>query len=117
MTKKETIDELEYLKSALDGLPPETGVIETLAALNTAIKALEEIQKYREIGSVEWCREAVEKQIPKRPRLNSRHRFLSKDTYTCPRCGNVRLEEYANERQNNNFCWNCGQALDWSEEE
>ena len=53
MTKKETIDELEYLKSALDRLPPETGVIETLAALNTAIKALEEIQKYREIGSVE----------------------------------------------------------------
>lgn len=30
-------------------------------ALDVAIKALEEIQEYREIGTVEECREAVEK--------------------------------------------------------
>lgn len=34
-------------------------------------------------------------------------------TYTCPKCGNSRLTEFANERQNNNYCWDCGQKLDW----
>ena len=32
-----------------------------------AIKALEEIQQYREIGSLEECRKAVEKQKVKKP--------------------------------------------------
>lgn len=32
-----------------------------------SVKALEEIQQYREIGTVEECREAVEKQKPKKP--------------------------------------------------
>lgn len=80
-----------------------------------AIKALEEIQQYREIGTVEECREAVEKQKPKKPKLNYKPRFLGKATYTCPKCGNCCLEEFANERQNNNYCWDCGQAIQWDE--
>lgn len=36
-------------------------------ALEIAKQALEEIQQYREIGTVEECREAVEKQKPKKP--------------------------------------------------
>ena len=36
--------------------------------------------------------------------------------YVCPTCGNACLEKYMNERQNTMFCWNCGQKLDWSEE-
>ena len=32
-----------------------------------AIKALEEVQKYRKIGTVEECREAVENQTAKKP--------------------------------------------------
>ena len=35
-------------------------------AILTAQKALEEIQQYREIGTVEECREAVERQKPVR---------------------------------------------------
>ena len=31
------------------------------------LNALEEIQKYREIGTVEECREAMEKQVPRKP--------------------------------------------------
>ena len=117
-------------------------------ALEIAKQALEEIQRYREIGTVEeckemaviankktnpdelakiiveWiqynkigtveeCREAVEKQKPKKPRLNYKPKFFGKSTYTCPRCGNCCLEEFANERQNNNYCWDCGQRLDF----
>ena len=76
-----------------------------------------ELRKYREIGTVEECREAVEKQKPKKPRLNYKPKFFGKETYTCPRCGNCRLEEFANERQNNNYCWGCGQAISWEESE
>ena len=81
--------------------------------MEMAIEALKEIQQYREIGTVEECREAVEKQKPKKPRLNYKPKFFGKSTYTCPRCGNCRLEEFANERQNNNYCWDCGQRLDF----
>lgn len=35
-------------------------------AFDVAIEALKEVQKYREIGTVEECREAVEKQKPKK---------------------------------------------------
>ena len=80
-----------------------------------AITALEEIQQYREIGTAEDCREAAEKQKPKKPKLNYKPRFLGKATYTCPKCGNCCLEEFANERQNNNYCWDCGQAIQWDE--
>lgn len=38
-------------------------------AIEEAIKALEEIQQYRQIGTVEECREAVEKQKAKKPEV------------------------------------------------
>ena len=82
-------------------------------ALTMAIKALKEIQQYREIGTVEECREAVEKQKPKKPRLNYKPKFFGNATYTCPKCGNICLEKFANERQNNNYCWDCGQKIDF----
>lgn len=128
MTEKEAIEQLEDIKNpfARSVLEAEIGdeyALEAkedsenaLKALDIAIKALEEIQQYRAVGSVEECWEAVEMRKEKKPKLNNK-RFLGKDTYTCPRCGNVCLTKYANERQNNNFCWDCGQAIDWSEEE
>lgn len=72
------------------------------------ISTLEEIQQYRGIGTVEECREAVEKQKPKKAR------FYSWSLY-CPDCGQLvgnRIFKWEN-----NFCRNCGRAIDWSEEE
>ena len=97
------------------GCKPHYSDEEIEKAFDTAISALQEIQQYREIGTVEECREAVEKQKPKKPKLNYKPRFLGKATYTCPKCGNCCLEEFANERQNNNYCWDCGQAIRWDE--
>lgn len=78
------------------------------------ISAIKEAQQYREIGTVEECREAREKQKAKKPKLNYKPKFFGQATYTCPKCGNVCLEKFANERQNNRYCWDCGQAIDWS---
>ena len=62
--------------------------------------------------------QALEKQIPKKPRKTDLYRDVLKRAYAyvCPTCGNARLEKYMNERQNTMFCWDCGQKLDWSEE-
>lgn len=62
---------------------------------------------------------ALEKRIPKKPRKTDSYRGVLKKVYAyvCPTCGNARLEKYMNERQNTMFCWNCGQKLDWSDEE
>ena len=51
-------------------------------ALDIAISALQEIQQYREIGTVEECREAVEKQTPV-------SRIIIEGQYFCPKCKNL----------------------------
>lgn len=63
--------------------------------------------------------QALEKQIPKKPRKTDSYRGALKRiyAYVCPTCGNACLEKYMNERQNTMFCWNCGQKLDWGDEE
>ena len=62
MTESEAIRDLEYLIEEYSAYPPETGVNETIGSLQYCITALREIQQYREIGTVEECREAVENQ-------------------------------------------------------
>lgn len=53
-------------------------------ACNMAIQALEEIQQYREIGTVEECREARERQNPEKV-IDICGALGEK--YGCPECG------------------------------
>ena len=61
------------------------------------------------------CIEALEKQIPKKPIYQGDGYYdgeLVYDTWFCPNCDagyEVGTDEY-------NYCPNCGQAIDWSEE-
>lgn len=73
-------------------------------AIEEAVKALKEIQQYREIGTVEECREAVEKQKPKKP-----HRNYKKFSGLWCKCG-----WYLGQKQclDIKYCPNCGQAID-----
>ena len=62
---------------------------------------------YKEIGTVEECREAVEKQKLKRP---------IKDKWKhdcCPSCGWFVSEETGWGDRYNPHCENCGQAIRW----
>lgn len=62
MTENEAIDELN---TSIDLAKMCTGNLERkreVQGYETAIKALEEIQQYRAIGTVEECRTAIEKQ-------------------------------------------------------
>ena len=76
-----------------------------------AITALKEIQQYREIGTVEECREAVEKQKPKRPDYEGDgyddKGELVYDTWICPNCN----KKYEVDYDDYKHCPNCGQAI------
>lgn len=140
MTVEEAIEILEELAS-------ELWRDKYKMAMKTAIKALEEIQlykenklclvqedaysrqcceldAYKEIGTVEECREAVERQKPKKPKEILRHRggfkmhhcpncdthyqtdnrYTIKDNY-CPVCRKLLDSAFRK------YCGNCGQAI------
>lgn len=57
MTENEAIRDLQYLIEEYSAYPPETGVSATVGSLQYCISALKEIYQYREIGTVEECKE------------------------------------------------------------
>ena len=116
MTEKEAISrikdhmEIHRLK--------EPRAIYITVALSMAITALKEIQQYREIGTVEECREAVEKQKAKKCIIDS---CPDHTHYKCPSCGKIHLSRYKNGFPSlgriPRFCDHCGQAIaeNWRE--
>lgn len=77
-----------------------TGYLEKKTVFAMAISALKEIQKYREIGTVEECREAMEKQKPKAPKdsikikpvIDENGAYVDADVTVyllCPNCGEM----------------------------
>ncbi len=76
---------------------------------------LEELKQYQEIGTVEECRVAIEKQKPKQPTYDGDGHapdgsFVF-DEYLCPNCGS----RYELDYDEHDWCPNCGQKIDWSE--
>lgn len=60
--------------------------------------------------------EAFEKQIPKKPNIK---RQIICFSFRCPDCNRLFINKYDNEfivGEKEEFCWNCGQAIDWSNE-
>lgn len=91
-------------------------ITEYQEAKTVAVQALEEIQQYRAIGTLEECRAAVEKQTAMRPDYEGdgyADGHLVYDTWICPCCG----KHYEVDYDNYNYCPDCGQKLDWSDEE
>jgi len=66
---------------------------------------------------LEIAKEALEKQIPKKPTFEADgyddSGELNYDTWICPCCE----EHYEVDYDKYDFCPNCGQAIDWNEEE
>lgn len=73
-------------------------------------KRLEELKKYRAIGTVEECREAVEKQKTIKP-----HKNFEKFSGVWCSCGKYLGKGYFVDKPN--YCPDCGQKLDWRDEE
>ena len=91
-------------------------ITEYQEAKTVAVQALEEIQQYRAIGTLEECRAAVEKQTAKKPDYEGdgySDGHLVYDTWICPCCGKYYEVDY----DDYDFCPECGQCIDWSDEE
>lgn len=93
MTENEAIKNLKRIaiKYSSNG-----NVIESI---EKAIDAIKELHQYRQIGTLEACREAMEKQ--------QEHRLIKwqDGTLHCPNCG------YDNTNSNFGVCVLCGQAI------
>ena len=78
-----------------------------------------ELEQYREIGTVEECREAVEKRKPKKPKdslkinpvIDGNGAYVDADMTVyllCPNCGEmIGIDESCDK-----FCRECGQGID-----
>lgn len=86
----------------------EQDVAELNFDFNRAINALKENQQYRQIGTLEECREARNRQQAMKVtniKGNDKLKFC-----TCPSCG-----KNISNVEGGNYCQNCGQALSWEE--
>ncbi len=79
-----------------------------------AVKALEEIQQYRAISTVEECRAAIEKQKTQPPNIwgdgCDKEGNIIYDMYDCPGCG----QSYEIDDKYKH-CPECGQAINWND--
>ena len=115
MTENEAIKRIKECRNTPNFQP----YIYMNEALNMAIQALEEVQRYRAIDTPEKCHEAVEKQTAKKPIFG----YNLSDTlsvFHCE-CGNtIKVSHDIGIMNNNNaqnYCSHCGCRLDWSDEE
>ena len=106
MTEQEAIEELRKLRPCGGIIPQKRAEM-----IDFAIIALKEVQRYREIGTVEECREAVAKQKAKKCVEES---CPDHTHYKCPSCGKIQKTKYGDSKFGCilNYCSNCGQALD-----
>ena len=98
MTEQEAMIRFDFIRCALlAGTKPEIVPNEdNVGLIDIAIKALEEVQQYRAIGTPEECREAVEKMKPKKTAMEAIK------VHICPVCGFSGIYDY---------CGNCGQRV------
>lgn len=92
-----------------EGCPAYENEADCKEVATTAISALKEIQQYREIGTVEECREAVEKQKPKKP-LGGVD-IAGNEYMICSYCSAI-VEDGG---WRADYCPDCGQAIKWDE--
>lgn len=107
---KKVINGLNFLKEKLyNGI-----YADRLDCIDYAISALKEIQQYREIGTVEECQEAAEKQKAKEIVCENDSVFSNGFSHyligRCPMC-----DRYYNSNDEVNYCSKCGQAIQWDE--
>ena len=89
------------IEKAIDCLKADKGYLTDMKIcdseeIDIAIKALEEVQQYRTIGTIEECREAVDKMKPKKTAIGAIK------VHICPVCGFGGIYDY---------CGNCGQRV------
>lgn len=110
MTENEAIKELETSIDIAKMCTQNYERKNEIQGYEMAIKALKEVQQYRQIGTVEECREAVEKQTaiePEKVNIPCTSWTKAHMRYRCS-CGSF-LTSY------DDYCNKCGQKLKWGD--
>lgn len=110
MTENEAIKELETSIDIAKMCTQNYERKNEIQGYEMAIKALEEVQRCRQIGTVEECREAVEKQTaiePEKVNIPCTSWTKAHMRYRCS-CGSF-LTSY------DDYCNKCGQKLKWGD--
>lgn len=110
MTENEAIEALK-LEGGIEITGRPIRLAQFFEGIDSAIKALEEVQQYRQIGTVEECRAAVEKQTAAKP-LGGMDAD-GNDYAICRECSAILSdgEWFAQ------YCPDCGKKVDWRDEE
>ena len=142
MTENEAIEKIKYRMHTVEQVAGENGMED----LEMAIKALEEVQQYRTIGTPEECQKSVavcKAMIDRKITPESMEEYMKFED-ECVKCGfTFKSLLEAREKQipykpsrkklvwgigkckcgvefldrKTGFCGNCGQKLDWEDEE
>lgn len=106
MTENEAIARMKYrINTATEAIGKGSDG-KAYEDMEMAIKALEEIQRYRAIGTVNECMDAKERL--KLKKYKKIHPCKSVTYYQCPCCDSLL-------HINENFCVECGQAIAWED--
>ena len=110
MTENEAIKELEASIDLAKMCTQNYERKNEIQGYEMAIQALEEVQQYRKIGTVEECRAAVEKQTAAKPLVGMD--ADGNDYAICRECSAILSdgEWFAQ------YCPDCGKKVDWSDE-
>ena len=127
MSEKEAIEELKcYRACSGTQLPTEIeAAIEALKELSqykqgglvlipadVYQRQCDELDAYKAIGTVDQCREAVERMKPKKPVKVHDMEDLAHTCFVECHCGAMNHTDIEREVI---YCWKCGNLLDWSE--
>lgn len=64
------------------------------------------------VKQIEFAIKALERQVPRKPKPTEEQNIRYAMNYTCPFC-----EKHFSGTGIADYCYHCGQALDWSDEE
>ena len=103
MTENEAKKHLELCKTSRMFIP-NNGVLEV------AIQALEKVQAFEAIGTIEDFKALKEKSVAKKAIVYGHNDAVGTDVGLCPVCNDRPLRACDNQ-----YCPDCGQKLDWSE--
>lgn len=80
-------------------------------ALDELVKTSGEFFTEKEIEAIKTLQELIDKATPKKPIKDEVQDIRYVTKYICPNCGGKFTGKISD------YCYHCGQALDWSKEE
>lgn len=117
MTENEAIARIRYRIDTATDVIGNGADGKTYEDMEIAIKALEEIQQYRSIGTIEDCQEAMKKPKVIKPVFEINYGDYE-SRFACM-CGKrIVVRHNRGVMDNNdapNYCSNCGKKFDWTE--